>query len=108
MPGFINDNKKGFTRLAAASDEVYQMLVHGRWFSPGTAASSTIKTAYQDIAESGVKHNKSNQSFILPLYNSEASHDPVSPNWLGLWCLKSYGSWFYQSLSPLKLLVGIL
>jgi hypothetical protein len=30
--------------------------------SPGTPASSTTKTAHHDIAESGVKHNKSNQN----------------------------------------------
>jgi hypothetical protein len=34
-PGFVN-YKKGCTRLAAASDKVYQLLAHGRWFSPGT------------------------------------------------------------------------
>jgi hypothetical protein len=28
------------TRLAAASDKVYQLLDHGRWFSPGTPGSS--------------------------------------------------------------------
>jgi hypothetical protein len=39
------------TRLAAASDKVYQLLVHGRWFSPGTPASSTTKTGRHDIAE---------------------------------------------------------
>ena len=33
--------QKGCTRLAAASDKVYQLLAHGRWFSPGTPASST-------------------------------------------------------------------
>jgi hypothetical protein len=27
--------------IAAASDKVYQLLAHGRWFSPGTLASST-------------------------------------------------------------------
>jgi hypothetical protein len=43
--------KKGCTRLAAASDKVYQLLVHGRWFSPGTPASSTTKTGRHDIAE---------------------------------------------------------
>jgi dTDP-glucose pyrophosphorylase len=32
---------KRVTRLEAASDKVYQLLVHGRWFSPGTPASST-------------------------------------------------------------------
>jgi hypothetical protein len=25
--------KKGCTRLAAASDKIYQLLAHGRWFS---------------------------------------------------------------------------
>jgi hypothetical protein len=43
--------RKGYTRLAAASDKVYQLLAHGRWFSPGTPASSTTKTGRHDIAE---------------------------------------------------------
>jgi hypothetical protein len=43
--------KKACIRLAAASDKVYQLLVHGRWFSPGTPASSTTKTGRHDIAE---------------------------------------------------------
>jgi len=34
-----------------ASDKVYQLLAHGRWFSPGTLASSTTKTDRHDIAE---------------------------------------------------------
>jgi hypothetical protein len=38
-------------RLAAASDEVYQLVAHGRWFSPGTPASSTTKAGRHDIAE---------------------------------------------------------
>ena len=41
----------GCTRLAAASDKAYQLLAHGRWFSPGTLASSTTKTGRHDIAE---------------------------------------------------------
>ena len=40
--------QKGCTRLAAASDKVYQLLAHGRWFSP---ASSTTKTGRHDIPE---------------------------------------------------------
>jgi len=50
-PGFVN-YKKGCTRLAAASDKVYQLLAHGWWFSPGTPASSTTKIGrhYDDIA----------------------------------------------------------
>jgi hypothetical protein len=43
--------QKGCTRLAAASDKVYQLHAHGRWFSPGTPASSTTKTGRHDIAE---------------------------------------------------------
>jgi hypothetical protein len=53
--------QKGCTRLAATSDEVYQSLAHGWWFSQGTPASSTTKTGRHEIAESGVKHRKSNQ-----------------------------------------------
>jgi hypothetical protein len=34
-----------------ASDKVYQLLAYGRWFSPGTPASSTTKTGRHDIAE---------------------------------------------------------
>jgi hypothetical protein len=40
-----------YTRLAAASDKVYQLLARGWWFSPGTLASSTIKTGRHHIAE---------------------------------------------------------
>jgi hypothetical protein len=40
--------QKGCTRLTVASDKVYQLLAHGRWFSP---ASSATKTGRHDIAE---------------------------------------------------------
>ena len=50
-PGFVNYKKRP-TRLAAASDKVFQLLAHDRWFFP---ASSTTKTDRDDIAESGVK-----------------------------------------------------
>jgi hypothetical protein len=50
MTGFVN-YKKGYTPLAAASDKVYQLLAHGRWFSPGIPASFTTKTGRHDIAE---------------------------------------------------------
>ena len=43
--------QKGCTRLATASDKVYQLLAHGRLFSPGTLASSTTKIGHHDIAE---------------------------------------------------------
>ena len=47
---FVN-YKKRCTRLTAANNKVYQLLAHGRWFSPGTPASSTTKTGHHDIAE---------------------------------------------------------
>jgi hypothetical protein len=48
--------KKRCTRLATASDKVYQLLTRGRWFSPGTPASSTTKTGRHDIAEIWILH----------------------------------------------------
>ena len=49
-PGFVN-YKNGCTRLAAASDKVYQLFAHGRWFHGFSPASSTTKTGRHDIAE---------------------------------------------------------
>ena len=46
-PCFVN-YIKGCTRLASASDKVYQLLAQGLWFSP---ASSITKTGRHDIAE---------------------------------------------------------
>jgi hypothetical protein len=46
-PGFVNYKKT----VHLTSDKVYQLLAHGRWFSPGTLASSTTKTGHHDIAE---------------------------------------------------------
>jgi hypothetical protein len=48
-PGFVNYKKGALD--SAASDKVYQLFAHGRWFSPGTPASSTTKTGCHDIAE---------------------------------------------------------
>ena len=65
VPGFVN-YKNGCTRLTATSDKVKQLLTYGRWFSPGTPASSTTKTGRHDIAEIllkvALKHHKLNQS----------------------------------------------
>jgi hypothetical protein len=67
----INYSKlqKGCIPLATASDKVYQLLAQDRWFSPGTPASSTIKTGCHDIAEIrlkvALKHQKSNQNHKL-------------------------------------------
>jgi hypothetical protein len=48
-----------------ASDKACQLVAHGRWFSPGTPASSTTNTGRHDIAEIllkvALRHQKSNQ-----------------------------------------------
>ena len=63
--------QKGCTRLVAASDEVYQLLAHGRLFSPGNPVSSTTKTGHHDIAEMllkvPLKHQRSKSSKIIIL-----------------------------------------
>jgi len=64
-PSFVN-YKKGCTRLATASEKVYQLFSQGRWFSPGTPASSTTETGRHDIAEIllkvALKHQNSNSN----------------------------------------------
>ena len=70
MPRFV-DYKKEYTQLAAASDKVYQLLPHGRWFSPGTPVSPTTKTGRHDISEMllnvALSTNNQNQSHCLSL-----------------------------------------
>jgi hypothetical protein len=45
-------------------DKVYQLLAHGRWFSPGTPDSSTTKIGRHDITEI-LKHQKSKNLILL-------------------------------------------
>jgi hypothetical protein len=63
--------QKGCTRLATASDKVYQLLAHGRRFSPGTPASSTTKTGRHDIAEIllRVALNENKKPTVLYVYH---------------------------------------
>jgi hypothetical protein len=71
-PGFVN-YKRGCTRLTAASDKVYQLFANGRWFSPGTPASSTTKTGRHDIAEILLKvvlNTKNKIKIIYCMYNT--------------------------------------
>jgi hypothetical protein len=46
----------------STSDKVYQLLAHGRWFSP---ASSTTKTGRHDIAEIKQKQSIVRKTFTL-------------------------------------------
>ena len=65
-PSFVN-YKNGCSLAATASEKAYQLLAHGRWFFPGTPASSTTKTGRHDITEIllkvalNIKHKKINQ-----------------------------------------------
>jgi hypothetical protein len=77
--GFVN-YKKGCTRHAAASDNVYQLLTHGRWFSPGTPASSTTKTGRHDIAEKLLKVVLSTKNAITFFVIYNARREPT-PHW---------------------------
>jgi len=63
--------QKGCTRLATASNKAYQLLAHGRWFSPSTPVSSTTKTGRHDIAEILLKvalSTKIKSSSLLVMY----------------------------------------
>ena len=103
-PGYVN-KIKWCIRLAAASDKVYQMLAHGRWFSPGPPASST-KTGRHDIAEIllkvALKHQKSKiilLTALVPPYNpSSIIHKIYNIN-IELFCrcvfLSSFNFRFY-------------
>ena len=70
-----------FILIKAAYSIVYQLLAHGRWFSPGTPASSTTKTGRHDIAEILLKVvlNTKNQSLtshpVIYLHLSSNHHD---------------------------------
>jgi hypothetical protein len=67
--GFVNYKKRRI-RLAAASDKAYQLLAHGRWFSP---PSSTTKTGRHDIAKILLKvalNTKNKKNHQIKLYET--------------------------------------
>ena len=66
--------KIGCTRLAAASDKVYQLLAQGRWFSPSTTAPSTTKTGRHDIAEILLKVALNTKNSNSNSWQSECIH----------------------------------
>ena len=60
-PGFVNYKKDALDSQPQVI-QFTKLLAHGRWFSPGTPASSTTKTGRHDIAEIllkvALKHQK--------------------------------------------------
>jgi hypothetical protein len=99
FPCYMYITKQG--ALAAACDQVYQLLAHGWWFSQGTLASSTTKTGRHDIAEIllkvALKHQKSiNQSIVMLL--------SICPSFCQSLCnifVNSRGRIFYSVLTKL-------
>jgi hypothetical protein len=85
VSGFVS-YKKGCTRLAAASDKVYQLLAHDRWFSQGTPASSTTKTGRHDIAE-----------IMMKVALNTIKSNQIKPN-LQMTCEYTYISQFIKDL----------
>jgi hypothetical protein len=78
-PSFVNYKTK-CTRLATASDKLYQLFAQSRWFSPGTPASSNTKTGRHDIAEILLKvalNTKFKFKFI-PFYFGHCVVCPIS------------------------------
>ena len=61
--------KKGCTQLASTSNKVY----HGRWFSPGTPASSTTETGRHDIAEVLLKVALNTKNHTFTNYGNAAA-----------------------------------
>jgi hypothetical protein len=59
--------EKGSNRLAVASDKAYQLLAHGRLFSPGTPASSITKIGRHDIAEILLNTIKQTNNYFLKI-----------------------------------------
>ena len=75
---FYSSTKKGALDSQPQVEKVCQLLALGRWFSPGTPASSTTKTGRHDIAEIllkvALKHQKSNQIYSSNETNSGIIH----------------------------------
>ena len=70
--------QKGCIRLVAASDKVYQLLAHGRWFSAGPPTSPTTKTGRHDTAEILLKVALINNHSLIQLQNTIMYNIPSS------------------------------
>ena len=91
------DYKKWCTRLAAASDKVYQLLAHGRCLSLGTPASSITNCGRHDIAEILLKvalNTIKIKIILVILHSSSISRASVYPKVSKIsTCLKCSSTW---------------
>jgi hypothetical protein len=73
-------------------NKVYQLLVHGRWFSPGTPASSTTKTGCHDIAEIlqkvALNTTKSIKTASNLMHLFQIKYQILEGSWIGLKTVK--------------------
>ena len=79
--------QKGCTRLAAASDKVYQLLAQCLWFSP---ASSTTKTGRHDIAEILLKVALKNTKNLIKSTNRSPIYGHLTLRHFRLYKVHSY------------------
>ena len=97
-------SEKGCTRLAAASDKAYQLVAYGRWFSPGTPASSTTINGRHYIAEillkvalntiNQIKHWLNGNTlglYIVDVISFSGTY--MFGNWIGVFCRKTILYW---------------
>jgi hypothetical protein len=64
--------QKGYTRLAATCDKVYQLLAHGRWFSPGIRLLSPLKLVAMILLKVAI--NTKNRSMKSIKFNLDLNH----------------------------------
>ena len=87
------------------SDEAYQLHAHGRWFSPGTPASSTTKICRHDIDKILLKvalntkiQIKSNHSKIIECYCTLSSCSWLPCSLLEFYCTLSTCTWLHSKI----------
>jgi hypothetical protein len=71
-------------------NKIYQLLAHGRWFSPGTLTSSTTKSGHHDIAEILLKmalrtknqSDKTKQEFYVKQFYDDLVYYLIFKSWI--------------------------
>jgi hypothetical protein len=80
----VHSNRSG-------SDKAYQLLAHGRWFSPDTSASYTTKAGHHDIAEILLKVALSTKNQIKKCINiTQKNKDRATQFYIFLQIVKVY------------------
>jgi hypothetical protein len=68
--------RKGSTRIAAASDKAYQLLAHGRWFSPGSPGKDNQINLWKQETK---RHKQQSQNLKMSaMYETIVTSRPFS------------------------------